>query len=118
MILLVMKRPYFFTVLFLILILFQSSNKQDFIYIIPSKQLISKYYKGYHSYDIPKDAYYLKKILPANPNKNATIDYTDKLQFAINKYKVIVMPDFPVLVNIKGLLFHQIVKFILIKIQF
>lgn len=98
-----MKRAPIFIALFFILILFQSSNTQDFIYLTPSKQLLSEYYKGYHTYEIPKDACYLEKILPANPNRNATIDYTDKIQLAINKHKVIVMPNFPVLVNINGL---------------
>lgn len=98
-----MKRTYIFTALFFVLILFQSTNTQDFIYLTPSKQLLNEYYRGYHTYVIPKGAYNLEKILPAIPNKNATIDYTDKLQLAINKHKIIVMPNFPVLINIKGL---------------
>ncbi|MEM0575283.1 hypothetical protein [Flavobacterium polysaccharolyticum] len=86
----------------LCLLLTQLSRAQN--YIAPPKNFVKMYYKGYQKYVFPKDAYYLEKSLPVNANKEAKIDYTEKLQQAINKYPVVIMPNFPVLINSKGLL--------------
>lgn len=86
----------------LCLLLTQLSRAQN--YIAPPKNFVKMYYKGYRKYIFPKNAYYLEKSLPVNANREAKIDYTEKLQQAINKYPVVVMPNFPVLINSKGLL--------------
>lgn len=98
-----MIKNLFFKILFFCLLFSQIVNAQNYVYSTPSKLLVKKYYKGYQQYSFPIDAYYLEKSLPANPNKKGTADYTNKLQEAINKYPVVVMPDFPVLINNKGL---------------
>lgn len=43
------------------------------------------------------------KYLPQNHVKNATVDYTSFLQRAIDENKNILMPNFPILINDKGL---------------
>jgi hypothetical protein len=62
---------------------------------------INKYDKDYKKY--LKTAYYAEKRLPENFIKNGTVDYTKNIQDAINENEIIVLPNFPVLVNIKGL---------------
>ncbi|WP_337967380.1 right-handed parallel beta-helix repeat-containing protein [uncultured Flavobacterium sp.] len=99
-----MKTTAFFKTLFLCLVVSQLSNAQSYDYISAPKQLVSMYYKGYSNYTFPKDSYNLEKSLPGSPNKNATVDYTQKLQDAINKYPVVIMPNFPVLINSSGLM--------------
>ncbi|WP_166921689.1 right-handed parallel beta-helix repeat-containing protein [Flavobacterium poyangense] len=98
-----MKITLFFKTLFFCFAISHVANAQDYVYSNPSKLLVKKYYKGYQKYVFPKNAYYLDKSLPTNPNKKGIVDYTDKLQNAINKYSVVVMPNFPVLINNKGL---------------
>ncbi len=41
--------------------------------------------------------------LPGNFVTDASVDYTDFLQEAINNYNTVVFPDFPILINKKGL---------------
>jgi hypothetical protein len=53
--------------------------------------------------DSLKNPYQLEKSLPSNFVKDGSIDYTDSLQKAINTHGDIIFPDFPVLVNQKGL---------------
>ncbi|MBF4486003.1 right-handed parallel beta-helix repeat-containing protein [Flavobacterium sp. CSZ] len=98
-----MKTADFLKTLFLCLVFSQLSNAQNHEYRTVSKQLVNKYYKGYYNYTFPNDSYNLEKSLPGNPNKKATVDYTQKLQDAINKYPVVIMPNFPVLINSNGL---------------
>lgn len=97
-----MKKTFFIGTFILVLIIHQIGIAQD--YHKPPKQIISKYYRGYQKFVFPRRAYYLEKVLPPNPDKKAKIDYTSKLQAAINKYRVVVMPNFPVIINSKGLL--------------
>jgi len=99
-----MKKTLFIKSLFFGLIISQLGCAQDYVYLTPSKQFINLYYTGYHNFVLPKDAYNLERVLPQNPDKKGMIDYTNILQEAINKYPVLVMPDFLVLINAKGLL--------------
>nr|WP_315255280.1 hypothetical protein [uncultured Flavobacterium sp.] len=98
-----MKKTILYITLFFCLVVSQLVNAQNYVYLTPSKLLVKKHYKGYQKYSFPANAYYLEKSLPANPNKKGTVDYTNNLQEAINKYSVVVMPNFPVLINNKGL---------------
>ncbi|MFH6944320.1 right-handed parallel beta-helix repeat-containing protein [Flavobacterium sp. FlaQc-50] len=98
-----MKITLFLKTVFFCFFISNIANAQDYVYATPPKLLVKKYYKGYQKYVFPKNAYYLEKSLPTNPNKKATVDYTNKLQDAINKYSVVVMPNFPILINSKGL---------------
>lgn len=43
------------------------------------------------------------RMLPTGFAKNGTVDYTSVIQDALNKYAVVLMPDFPVLVNDTGI---------------
>jgi hypothetical protein len=98
-----MKTGFFFKILFVCLAFSEVSCAQSETYIQPQKQTVNPYYKGYREYVIPKGAYYLVNALPKTVNKNAETDYTEELQQAINKYQVIVIPNFPILINAKGL---------------
>jgi len=48
-------------------------------------------------------AYDLTQSLPAGYVKDGSVDYTSKLQEAINNHQDVVFPDFPVMVNTAGL---------------
>jgi hypothetical protein len=100
-----------FIVLFLIgavLVLFCpfiQSQKKDFIYkISPYKQnenlnLIQKNQKN----KLLKSAIDLTKYLPKDFVKDASKDYTAFIQKGLDENKIIRMPNFPLLVNEKGL---------------
>jgi len=49
------------------------------------------------------DLYYLEKMLPKNYVKNGTVDYTKEVQEVLKKYKNVVFPSFPILINKNGL---------------
>ena len=53
--------------------------------------------------DSLKNPYNLEKSLPSNFVKDGSVDYTNYLQTGINNNKDIIFPDFPVLINEKGL---------------
>lgn len=54
--------------------------------------------------DIKTDEFIkVEEYLPTGYVTNGSVDYTGYLQKAINENKKLIMPDFPVLVNIKGL---------------
>ena len=50
-----------------------------------------------------KDVYDITNSLPKNYVMNGTVDYTNFLQKAIDEHRVVLLPNFPVLVNDKGL---------------
>lgn len=60
---------------------------------------------SYSSYQ--KEAFDLTSVLPKDFVKNGTKDYTNFLQQGINKYSVVLMPNFPVLVNDTGLVLRS-----------
>lgn len=52
---------------------------------------------------ISNRAYDLTKSLPANYVKDGSVDYTKYLQDGINANKIVIFPNFPILVNHQGL---------------
>jgi len=52
---------------------------------------------------ISSQAYDLTNSLPAGYNKDGTVDYTKYIQAGINNNKIVIFPNFPILVNSKGL---------------
>lgn len=50
-----------------------------------------------------KDLFYIEKSLPVNYVQNGSVDYTAIVQAAIDKHRVVVFPNFPILINEKGL---------------
>ena len=52
-------------------------------------------------------AYDLTQSLPANYVKDGSVDYTSYLQQAMNSNPVVCFPDFPVLINSKGLVIRS-----------
>lgn len=87
---------------FLCIVFFtQSCVKSQFKYQTPSASLIGQYSKM--SLLAVQGYYDLTLSLPSHYDTTAKIDYTDVLQQAINKNTRVIMPNFPVLVNEKGL---------------
>ena len=84
-------------------------NSQDFVYKPIPKNIIAPYYKSrdslYKKIEAANfyGAYDLTKSLPKGYDKTGKTDYTNFLQKGINNSKNIVFPDFPVLINKKGL---------------
>lgn len=94
--------------LFLLIILFSVSMfSQDYKVLPLNSTLLNKrvnlkkHNKDYKKY--LKTAFYAEKSLPENFIKNGTVDYTANLQAAIDQNGIVVLPDFPVLINTKGL---------------
>ncbi|WP_197084019.1 right-handed parallel beta-helix repeat-containing protein [Sphingobacterium sp. Ag1] len=52
---------------------------------------------------LQNNAFDLTTLLPKGYVVNGTVDYTDIIQKGLNKYKSVKMPNFPVLINFKGL---------------
>ncbi|GAA4514820.1 hypothetical protein GCM10023173_11860 [Sphingobacterium thermophilum] len=52
---------------------------------------------------IDKEGFEIENILPKGYKRDGSVDYTDYIQAAINKYKVLKFPNFPLKVNVKGL---------------
>src|SRR5690606_24177375 len=49
------------------------------------------------------EGFELEKSLPKNYSRKGDVDYTDYIQNVLNKRRVVIFPDFPLLVNDKGL---------------
>lgn len=75
----------------------------DFKYIEPEQSLVNKYLKPQKITVVP-NAIYALNYLPKSPSKSGNVDYTKFLQKAITENKIIVFPDFPVLINKAGLM--------------
>lgn len=52
-------------------------------------------------------AFDLTTLLPSGYVKDGSVDYTSYLQAGIDKHETVVFPDFPVLINAKGLQTHS-----------
>lgn len=46
---------------------------------------------------------YIEKVLPSNFVKDGSVDYTEIIQNAIAKNRTVIFPNFPILINEKGL---------------
>lgn len=96
---------------FLLLILLSNwyyfLNAQNFTKKNISSNVISnsinkaKYQSDYNNYK--NKGYYAINSLPKNYSKKGNVDYTKFLQNAFNNYSVVILPNFPVLINDKGL---------------
>src|SRR5690606_6595540 len=71
-------------------------NIPDFIQTFNEKSKISELKKTNHLVDITK-------YLPKNYKKDGTEDYTAFVQKALNENRSLLMPNFPILINDKGL---------------
>ncbi|WP_346986125.1 hypothetical protein [Chryseobacterium sp. POE27] len=52
---------------------------------------------------LKKDSSNILKYLPINYSTKGNIDYTDYLQKAFNKSEKVIMPNFPIAINYKGI---------------
>ncbi|HLF51188.1 right-handed parallel beta-helix repeat-containing protein [Flavobacterium sp.] len=72
----------------------------------PKKYFVSSVHLGLYKKHVEKEklkAYDLTRSLPKGYLKNGTKDYTKYLQDGMNNYRVVIFPNFPVLVNKEGL---------------
>lgn len=98
----------YFSIIIFFVITFNLGSKQinfDFKKLQPkafNSDEINKDYKN--NCDLAKD---ITSYLPKNFVKDGSIDYTKFLQKGINENMKILMPNFPVLVNDKGLVLHD-----------
>lgn len=92
------------------------SQTGDFVY----KSIPGKYLEKRVSVDVlnlaanaKQLAFDITRMLPANYVTNGTVDYTAYMQTAINNHAIVLMPDFPVMINDSGLSLNtgQIVVF-------
>jgi hypothetical protein len=98
----------FILISFIIFISFQIVKKQDgFEYKnVPGKYLNNiNYFKNdaLNSKIIISNFFPIEQILPVGYDTKGKIDYTSLIQSAINKYDTVIFPDFPLLINFKGL---------------
>jgi len=85
-----------------VLIFFTLKTYGQYIYKDVDKQQISKYYLYKEYVKEVRDVYALK-FLPKNYNTKGEVDYTNEIQKAIDSNSSIIFPNFPVLINEKGL---------------
>lgn len=79
-------------------------NAQSFQY----KSLTKEQFKDFRklenlSFEIQKSGFKLVDALPKAFKKDGSIDYTDFIQRALDVHKVVIFPDFPILISNKGL---------------
>ncbi|WP_223560015.1 hypothetical protein [Chryseobacterium lathyri] len=91
---------------YILLASFFSCQDPSFTYKDPSKSLLNTY-KSRMLIDNKKNyniIYYdLTQSLPANYSKNGDVDYTDIIQNVLNEKRNVKFPNFPLLINSKGL---------------
>jgi len=77
---------------------------EDWVYIKIPEKLVSQFSANSKSffYDT-KNVYKIQDGLPENYVKDATVDYTAFIQSALDKNRKVLFPNFPVLINAKGL---------------
>src|ERR1035437_4931516 len=81
------------------------SQKKDFVYL-KNPYLYSNVNKSGWKTDenkIFKNAIDLTKYLPADFVKDASIDYTEYIQKGLDENKMVLMPNFALLINEKGI---------------
>lgn len=102
-----MKNKYGFLLVFCFLISTICSGQAKFApkNLIPNPYSIDTIKFEYERYK--EKAYRLIKNLPNGYKKDIQNDYTAYLQKGINKHAIVVLPDFPILINDNGLTLHS-----------
>lgn len=83
---------------------FYNFNIADWSYIKIPEQFISSFSSNSKSYFYDaKNAYKIQDGLPKNFVRDGSVDYTASVQKALNKHRKVLFPNFPILINTKGL---------------
>lgn len=83
---------------------FYKLNVADWSYIKIPEQFISSFSANSKSYFYDaKNAYKIQDGLPKNFVKDGSVDYTAYVQMALDKHRKVLFPNFPILINAKGL---------------
>lgn len=95
----------FFSLLFFSFQIVKEDTK--FIYKgVPHKYMNRVQYLGENNLikkEILNASYSIIQSLPLNYDKTGNTDYTDFIQSALDKYRIVIFPNFPLLINPKGL---------------
>ncbi|MBK0371286.1 right-handed parallel beta-helix repeat-containing protein [Flavobacterium agrisoli] len=93
-----MKKLFVCACIFLNTLLFAQFKYNEVpLNYIKTVDMGNDYLKYLHS------AYDLAQVLPKGFVKDGSIEYTEYIQSALNKYKIVKLPNFPLAVNNKGL---------------
>jgi hypothetical protein len=83
---------------------FYNLNVQDWSYVKIPEKFVAQFSARSKSYFYDtKNIYKIQDGLPKNFVKDATVDYTDYIQRALDKHRKVLFPNFPILINAKGL---------------
>lgn len=83
---------------------FYKINIADWVYIKIPEKFVSQFSANSKKYFCDdKNVYNIQNGLPKNFVKDATVDYTDYIQRALDNHRKVLFPNFPVLINSKGL---------------
>jgi hypothetical protein len=83
---------------------FYKLNVADWSYIKIPEKFISSFSANSKSYFYDaKNAYKIQDGLPKNFVKDGSVDYTASVQMALDKHRKVLFPNFPILINAKGL---------------
>ncbi|WP_175622846.1 right-handed parallel beta-helix repeat-containing protein [Chryseobacterium schmidteae] len=94
-----------FTLLNMYFIYAQFNVKKLSQQVIDNHRNKNAYIADYSMYK--KKAYSAEKMLPQNYKKDGSVDYTQYIQHALDKYNVVLLPNFLIKVNDKGLVLHN-----------
>lgn len=102
-----MKSLIYFSLLFILSLTPKEQELTDFevkqipLKYLPNQKKLNIYISNYEKTKL--NCIDVTNFLPSNYVKDATRDYTKIIQRAIDQYDKIIFPDFPVLINKKGL---------------
>lgn len=83
---------------------FYKLNLQHWTYVKIPQKLVSQFSANSKKYFYEtQNLYKIQNGLPKNFVKDATVDYTDYIQRAIDRHRKVLFPNFPILINAKGL---------------
>jgi hypothetical protein len=83
---------------------FYQRNRDDWTYIEIPEKFVSQFSANSKKYFYDtKNVYKIQDGLPKNFVKDGSVDYTSYIQNCLNKHRKVLFPDFPILINAKGL---------------
>lgn len=84
------------------MLLVPSKCDKDFKYVMPNSKLIDEY-SQFQQVNIPSTAVNAVNYLPKSYSKSGRVNYTVYLQKAIDENEIVIIPDFSVMIDQRGL---------------
>ncbi|WP_407533728.1 hypothetical protein [Elizabethkingia miricola] len=94
-----------FTLLNIYMIHAQFNVKKMSMEVVDNRRNKNAYIIDYAMYK--KAAYSAEKMLPRNYKKDGSVDYTQYIQSVLDNHNVVVLPNFPIKINDKGLVLNN-----------